>query len=182
LFWWLTQGMEGPDGGLVMPGFGDRLDEDDRWNLIDYIRAHNAGLAVTPQGQWTRPMKAPDASVIVDDKPVALSSLRGRLLQLIAVTSNSPPPLPPDSGIALSRVSLTPQSDAWAAYSIVSGIAQEALEGTEFLIDSDGWLRGVFKPVSPGVWPDPEAFLAAARQAQENPIFETEGGFTHIHH
>jgi mono/diheme cytochrome c family protein len=182
LFWWLSQGMEGPDGGLVMPGFGDRMGEDDRWNLIDYIRAHNAGVAVTPQGQWKRPMKAPDASVTLNDKAVALSSLRGRLLQVIAVTSNSPPPLPPDSGVALSRVSLTPQSDGWSAYSIVSGIAPEALDGTAFLVDSDGWLRGVFKPVSPGVWPDPKAFLAAARHAQENPIFDTERGFTHVHH
>jgi len=185
LFWWLTQGMVGPDGGLVMPGFGDRLDEDDRWNLIDYIRAHNAGLAVAPQGQWTRPMKAPDASVTLNDKAVALSSLRGRLLQAIAVGSHTrpaPPSLPSDTGIALTRVSLSPDTDAWAAYSIVSGIAPEALEGTEFLIDSDGWLRGVFKPVSPGVWPDLEAFLAAARHAQENPIFDAEGGFTHVHH
>ncbi|MCX7380437.1 MAG: CopD family protein [Alphaproteobacteria bacterium] len=41
LFWWLTAGMPGPDGREVMPGFGGVLSEDDRWALIDAIRATN---------------------------------------------------------------------------------------------------------------------------------------------
>lgn len=41
LFWWLSNGMPGPDGKLVMPGFADRLSEADRWALIDVIRARN---------------------------------------------------------------------------------------------------------------------------------------------
>ncbi len=35
LFWWITNGID--DG---MPGFADVLDEDARWNLIDFIRAN----------------------------------------------------------------------------------------------------------------------------------------------
>ena len=99
LFWWLTHGTEGPDGNLVMPGFGDQLDEDQRWNLIDYVRAHNAGLAVIPRGQWPRAMKAPDTSMTLNGKPVSLSSLRGQLLRVVAMGANSrqaPPPLPSD--------------------------------------------------------------------------------------
>ena len=41
LFWWLTAGMAGADGREVMPGFGGVLSEDDRWALIDAIRATN---------------------------------------------------------------------------------------------------------------------------------------------
>ncbi len=185
LFWWLTHGMEGPDGNLVMPGFGDRLDEDDRWNLIDYIRAHNAGLAVTPQGQWSRAMKAPDATVTLNGKPVALSSLRGQLLRVVAMGPNwpqSPPPLSPDSAMALPTLLLTPDSDAWAAYSIVSGIAPEALDGAVFIVDSNGWLRAVFKGTRPGEWPDPVAFIAAAQHAQENPIQDPDAGMMQMHH
>ena len=40
LFWWLTDGMRGPDGTLVMPGFSS-LDERTRWALVDFIRANN---------------------------------------------------------------------------------------------------------------------------------------------
>jgi hypothetical protein len=177
--------MEGPDGNLVMPGFGGQLDEDQRWNLIDYIRAHNAGLAVTAQGQWPRAIKAPDATVTLDGKTVALSSLRGQLLRVVAVGANSrqaPPPLPSDSDMAFSTVSLTPDSDAWSAYSIVSGVAPEALDGCEFLVDADGWLRASFKPIHPGEWTDSVAFITAARHAQENPILDTDAGFMPMHH
>jgi putative copper export protein/mono/diheme cytochrome c family protein len=185
LFWWLTHGMEGPDGNLVMPGFGDQLDEDQRWNLIDYIRAHNAGLVVTPQGQWPRAMKAPDASMTLNGKTVSLSSLRGQLLRIVAMGAKSrraPPPLPSDSDMVLSTVSLTPDSDAWSAYSIVSGVAPEALDGCEFLVDANGWLRTLFKPIRPGEWPDSAAFIAAARHAQESPIQDQDGGVMHMHH
>lgn len=41
LFWWLTAGMPGPDGKLAMPGFVAKLSEDNRWALIDAIRAAN---------------------------------------------------------------------------------------------------------------------------------------------
>jgi mono/diheme cytochrome c family protein len=40
LFWWISDGMRGPDGGCVMPGFSS-LDERTRWALIDFIHANN---------------------------------------------------------------------------------------------------------------------------------------------
>ncbi|MBS0560186.1 MAG: CopD family protein [Proteobacteria bacterium] len=54
LFWWLTHGIDSPEGGLSMPGFADSLSEDDRWAVIDFIRANNARLAgITPPLQAT---------------------------------------------------------------------------------------------------------------------------------
>ncbi len=65
LFWWLTHGIEAPEGGLAMPAFGGILSDDDRWQLIDYIRAHNAGVAVRADGpghpRCRRPGSRPDA-------------------------------------------------------------------------------------------------------------------------
>ena len=84
--------------------------------------------------------------------------------------------------MVLSTVSLTPDSDAWSAYSIVSGVAPETLDGCEFLVDANGWLRASFKPIHPGEWPDSVAFITAARHAQENPILDTDAGFMHMHH
>ena len=46
MFWWLTHGIDDPEGGMVMPGFANALSVDDRWALIDYVRAHNAALAM----------------------------------------------------------------------------------------------------------------------------------------
>lgn len=45
LFWWLANGIEAPDGQPAMPGFADKLPPDNRWALIDYVRANNAGFA-----------------------------------------------------------------------------------------------------------------------------------------
>jgi putative copper resistance protein D len=39
LFWWLTHGK--PPG--VMPGFANRLSEDDRWDLINFLRTLSVG-------------------------------------------------------------------------------------------------------------------------------------------
>ena len=51
LFWWLASGIEAPDGQSAMPGFADKLSPDDRWALIDYVRANNAGVAKRETGQ-----------------------------------------------------------------------------------------------------------------------------------
>ena len=55
LFWWLTHGMDSPRGGLSMPGFAGTLDEGQRWAVIDYIRAHNAGVALGTGTSWPDP-------------------------------------------------------------------------------------------------------------------------------
>jgi len=40
MFWWLTHGMPGGGG---MPGFADRLTAEERWDLINYLRAFSVG-------------------------------------------------------------------------------------------------------------------------------------------
>jgi len=39
LFWLIARGIPGDDDGMTMPGFADRLSADERWALIDYVRA-----------------------------------------------------------------------------------------------------------------------------------------------
>jgi putative copper resistance protein D len=55
IFWWLTHGK--PPG--VMPGFADRLGEDDRWDLINFVRTLSSGYQarilterVVPRAPW----------------------------------------------------------------------------------------------------------------------------------
>lgn len=172
LFWWLGHGIEGPDGSLVMPGFAGTLDDDQRWNLIDYIRAHNAGLAVA-DGELIRPLKAPDATVEIDGKPAALSSLRGQWLRVVALGAGFSRPSGALDGIA--TFSIAAPSDGWSAYAIASGTSPDGMAGCEFLIDPDGWLRNVFRPTKPGIWPDVSLFQAARQKAAQNPITDTGG-------
>ncbi len=59
MFWWLTHGIDDPEGGLAMPGFANSLSADDRWALIDYVRAHNAGVAMQQDFTLDQPVRAP---------------------------------------------------------------------------------------------------------------------------
>jgi putative copper export protein/mono/diheme cytochrome c family protein len=179
LFWRLGHGIAGLDGSLVMPGFAGAMDDDQRWNLIDYIRAHNAGLAAS-KGELVRPLKAPDATVTIDAGPAPLSSLRGKWIRLIALGGEFAQMPPAVDGI--TTLSIASPSDAWSAYAIASGVPLEEMAGCEFLIDPDGWLRNVFRPAQPGDWLDSAVFLAAQQKAAENPIALGEDSMMTMQH
>ncbi len=188
LFWWLSHGIEGPRGDLVMPGFADHLSDDARWNLIDYIRAHNAGLALRETGQWPQPVKAPDITVMSEGKAVPLSTLwtdapGGQMFRLAAANGDvgPAPPLPPQGDPRIATFSLEPGSDAWTAYAILAGVTSDKLVGTEFLVDAHGWLRAVLRPVDAGTWAETGDFLVAAREAAAHPIAAVDGGQMHHH-
>jgi len=71
MFWWLTDGIRAPDGSAAMPAFAETLSEADRWDLIDYLRAHNAGLAFRGSGAPPVPIPAPDLPVRCPDPRIA---------------------------------------------------------------------------------------------------------------
>jgi putative copper resistance protein D len=88
LFWWITHGIT-PSG---MPAFGDRLSEDDRWDLINLLRAISAadqaqrlGPVVEPNRPW---LAAPDFSYAVGPGPgQTLKDFRGRRPILLVLFS-----------------------------------------------------------------------------------------------
>ena len=127
MFWWLTHGMEGPRGGLVMPGFA-ALPDDDRWALIDFVRARNAGLTLGP-ANWATPVQAPDFAVTCGSGQQMLSRFRGALVRVqfgpagrATVLAGGEPCQASDPAIR-------------AAYAIVAPGAAAVL------IDANGWLR-----------------------------------------
>ena len=84
MFWWLSHGI--PAGG--MPPFGAVLSEDERWDLINFIRALGAGerarqmtALVQPNRPW---LVAPDFSIVVGPVPPrSLKELRDRWMALL---------------------------------------------------------------------------------------------------
>jgi putative copper export protein/mono/diheme cytochrome c family protein len=158
LFWWLSQGMKDPNGEVVMPGYARSLPAADRWALIDYIRARNAGLAGRPEPLLGRPVPAPGFAVTCNGLNAAsLADLHGHL---VCVTADAPPP--PPAGVAMVGVTL--QADARPAaggcaaaepaardaYAVLADLPPARLDGTEFLVDPNGWLRAVLRPDSGG--------------------------------
>jgi putative copper export protein/mono/diheme cytochrome c family protein/peroxiredoxin len=59
LFWWLTHGIK----GSPMPGFGDRLSEEERWDLVNYLRA----LAAAEEARLLGPVADPDPRLVAPD-------------------------------------------------------------------------------------------------------------------
>jgi len=167
LFWWIGHGMVTPEGAQVMPGFAAALDDDQLWALIDYIRAHNAGVAQRQTGEWPFPVRAPDFSMRCDGRVLQLSDLRGRFVRL--VIGGVPPATAPDndvmtvvaglpSGASPGRACVARDETVSRAYAIISGVAPEAMTGIQFLIDGSAWLRAVQK--GPASWDDPKALRA----------------------
>jgi putative copper export protein/mono/diheme cytochrome c family protein len=176
LFWWLTHGIDTPEGQPVMPGFAGSLPDDDRWALIDYIRANNAGSAVNTDGEWTQAVQAPALQATCGNRPVALADLHERIVRLVFGATVPGPAAPdvttilvaattPDRTACLASDPAVPQ-----AYAIVSGVAAHDLAGTEILIDGDGWLRALQRPGAPAAWSDPRALAAELDKIRAHPI------------
>lgn len=90
IFWWLTHGKP----GSAMPGFADRLSEDDRWDLINYLRTLSVGyqarvlsVRVAPGQAWAG---VPDFDFVTPDGHAgALRDFRGDRPVLLLLHSRS---------------------------------------------------------------------------------------------
>jgi putative copper export protein/mono/diheme cytochrome c family protein len=194
LFWWLSHGMEDPEGGMAMPGFAAQLTEAERWSLIDFIRANNAGTSLRLEGRFRQPVPAPSLPVVCADPAIHdMSDLHGRMVLVTADGVETPalPVVPSQDAIpvAILHLAAAPTEtacaaetpDAWRAYAVLTGVAPAALAGTSFLIDPDGWLRTVHRPADRPDWNDPEVLRAEVQRIRTTPLSQTPGG-GHDHH
>jgi mono/diheme cytochrome c family protein len=196
LFWWLSYGIDGPKGGLAMPGFADTLPEEDRWALIDYVRANNSGLTMAATGQWRPPMLAPDFSATcTGGRMVTVADLRGRVVLILASMGDKAISVPPQLPTPLTITQLTRDAQArpmatacvatdpsvWTAYAIVSGVDPNSLDGTQFLVDPQGWLRARWRPGDADDWTDPRVLQVEIEKILANRIATGAGG-GHTHH
>jgi mono/diheme cytochrome c family protein len=192
LFWWLTHGMDSPEGGLSMPGFAMALSEDDRWAVIDFIRANNAGLTLRTTGAWPSPVPAPGLPLVcADGSQSDMAALRGRPTQVLAglPTPNDQQrvgdlatvhlsPRPINDRVADGCLAATP--DAWPAYAILTGVAPTALSGTVILVDAAGWLRSVIH--TDGETDAVSLVKPLLAEIASHPIAAAPTGGLHVHH
>jgi len=138
LFWWVSHGMEAPEGGRAMPGFAAKLSEEARWDVIDFVRAHNAGLAYQAQGAWPVPLQAPDFYVSCAGAQKPFLALRGKPVRLVFGASPSDlTTVIVGSGAAAERTACTSHNpDIAASYAVVTG-----QKGGAVLVDAQGLLR-----------------------------------------
>ncbi len=195
LFWWLTDGIKSPEGEQVMPAFGTVLSEDERWNLIDYIRANNAGLNYAATGNWSPNIKAPSFQAECKDGAVDSGAFRGRVIRLAFGKTMPATQVAGDVADRLVTVLATPDSVPLAdgeclardpslakAYATVTGMKPDDLAGAQFLIDTNGWLRAVQKPGETIAWNDPGTLTEQVVQLCTHPIEQAGSNGAHHHH
>jgi len=85
LFWWISRGIP----RAQMPAFDRRLTAEERWDLVNYLRALSSGhaarglVAGVPERPW---LAAPDFSFAVGPTPArALAEYRGRRIVLVVL-------------------------------------------------------------------------------------------------
>jgi putative copper export protein/mono/diheme cytochrome c family protein len=179
LFWWLTNGVQNGEGSALMPAFGSVLTENDRWALIDFIRARNVGRQNAETGHWSPPVAAPSTPLSCADADAdadAIADLTGRVL-VVAAAGESGPGAGGVSGAVTIRLArgateppkagecVTASADGWEAWRAVSGIAPDRFAGYRAIVDGRGWLRAWLPPGS-GL----EQVAAAVRDARDHPI------------
>jgi putative copper export protein/mono/diheme cytochrome c family protein len=84
IFWWITAGIP----AARMPAFGAVLDEDQRWHLINLVRALGSGEAARRLGPGLAPPRlvAPDFTFAVGPTPPrALKDYRGRRMVMLVL-------------------------------------------------------------------------------------------------
>ncbi|HEX4111227.1 MAG TPA: CopD family protein, partial [Stellaceae bacterium] len=128
------------------------LSDEARWNLIDYLRAHGAGVDIAEAGAWMFPIAAP----AIPDLP------RGKPVRIVAGAGGA------SGGIA--TIHLTPDTDGWTAYAAIAGLAPTDLPGTQFLVDAHGWLRAVWRPGEPPDWTAPRALPVKLAEIAAHPL------------
>ncbi len=170
-----------------MPGFGGKLSSEAIWDLIDYLRAHNAGTAMRQTGNWPQPVPMPQFDArCANGRVVDLDDLRGRVIHVIAL-ANDRESEPSPSGIDATTILLArgavpepgddtciaTEPETWAALAILLGVSPDAMAGAEVLADPAGWLRAAWLPGT-NVDPDRQrALQARVRDIMEHPLVVT---------
>jgi len=179
LFWWLSHGIAAPDGSLAMPGFADALTEGQRWALIDWVRANNAGVAWAATGTWPQPVQAPGLEASCPGRrSVTLEALRGQVVRIVFGPARAMPgvvtiqmafsPVQPDTETCVAG------GDAMLrAYAVVTGGTPNGLAGTQILVDGGGWLRALQRPGATSRWSNPSTLAHAVRDIEAHPLAES---------
>jgi putative copper resistance protein D len=183
LFWWITHGID-----EKMPGFGSVIDDNGRWNLIDFVHANADAVRLRANIRGSAYPMPDFAADCTDGTSVTTADLRGRLVHLIIAGANAMERLqqlahahiahdlvtvvvapegssPPDAPFCVVQ-----DDRVLAGFAVYHGDAPSDSEGTELLIDATGQLRALWYPGLEPEWTDVDVLrreIAAIRDPAE---------------
>jgi putative copper export protein/mono/diheme cytochrome c family protein len=196
IFWWITHGKKG-----VMPAFGDVLDENARWNLIDFIHANADAVRLRAAAGQVNSLAYPMPNFSIecpDGSVVSIDELKDRVLHLVFAGPQAADRLHALAGLEANnvmRILVAPSDPSSTAstcivsdphvlqvFALYRGMIADTPLPTEWLVDAAGLLRAIWyfgngEPWSDGMTlkhrlDDIRRISAAARAA---------GGHAHHH-
>jgi len=184
LFWWVSHGM---DEG-IMPGFADALSSNQRWDVINFVRARAAGALSTQVGPEVTTAAAPEVPDFAFEASGAQRTLRQTLEKGPVLLVLFAPPVPKArlrqlgaeqpalaaAGLQVIAVSLAPAAQATSeeAPPLVVEVSSEVVatlalfraadDGgeVELMLDRAGNVRARWTGKTPGGLPSPDTLIA----------------------
>ena len=203
MFWWLTHGVDDPEGGLAMPGFANALSVEARWALIDYLHAHDAGVAMQQDSLLEATVRAPALPILCNSVAAStMADLLGHAVFVVLGDSAADRAAVPAQDAITLEVSAGDTSagtkasaetkpapgscvatdpTVWNAFAVLADLPLDEAAGSEFLVDPNGWLRAAQRPGATSGWHSRDDLLAAIRGICIHPIERPSGG-SHEHH
>jgi putative copper resistance protein D len=159
LFWWITHGI-----APGMPGFGTILDEEARWNLINFVRSNADGTRLRLYGGGTEAaFPTPNFSAdCPDGSTVSVDQLRGQIIHIAVASTHSGSWLrqvaDQDAADKLRTLVIASDPEIIKSLSVCATDDLETantfaryrdhtkpFEGTELLVDPAGNLRSIWR-------------------------------------
>jgi hypothetical protein len=136
-------------------------------------------------------VQAPRFSAQCASGATSLAALHGHIVRLVFGADTTPPQNIGDrvttivvkEGAQADLAHCTSKDQSVnLAYAILSGIAPDELQGRQFLIDANGWLRAWQRPEPGQGWNDPNTLLANVQEIADHPLAAMDMSHAHHHH
>ena len=193
--------LEFSDGDLFwLTGHAVGTHEDDRWDLVDYLRAHDRGDFMRRSGRGVVPVRIPQFNAAcADGSEIDSDDLRGQVVRIVAPDAAMQVEPLVDPGVPLVTIALSAavsahtadqpgavgcvaQPETREAFAVLLGTTPDALAGSQFLVNSNGWLRARWRPGEAGGWTTPKRLATRVQALAEHPLpADPASGHTHHH-
>ena len=198
IFWWITHGKSG-----VMPAFGDVLDENARWNLIDFIHANADAVRLRAAAGQVTSLAYPMPALSIecaDGSVVSTGELKGQVLHLVFAGTQAADRLQALAGLEandVKRVLVAPSAPSGSGtastciasdphllqvLALYRGASADTPLPTEWLVDAAGSLRAIWYPGNGESWNDPATLKHRLDDIKRIPaVARAAGGHAHHH-
>jgi hypothetical protein len=186
-----------------MPAFGDVLDENARWNLIDFIHANADAVRLRAAAGQVTSLAYPMPALSIecaDGSVVSTGELKGQVLHLVFAGAQAAdrlqalagleandvkqvlvaPSAPSGSGTASTCIASDPH--LLQVLALYRGASADTPLPTEWLVDAAGSLRAIWYPGNGESWNDPATLKHRLDDIKRIPaVARAAGGHAHHH-